>query len=510
MAFSLTDFKKTTRKTEGRTVLYPHQLRDDRFVAAISYALDYYERMVGRPRHELQPETMMEFFGDPKLARGIVACLSRSYHWHQPQFVDVLGAEATMALADHGVETPGDLRARLYRYVNLHYHGFLPASSRAAGVDDFCAELPIGREAFERLLTLDQLSNAILAKLQGTPDARDIVNLYNYHSLETALRSAESLELRLKGAIWTIIRTIHNLARRYGLRYATDYGHAGLLSREATITLSGSRDALGSYRGSGRRIVRALMRLLAAHPDAPVAGEAVVHLRGRPMRLVLDKRALRTLGAHAPALMDESLVEAWGDPQSEGLQAAWARAFLRGETGGWRLRRDPEPLVTPSGIVVPDFALHRGPQRAALVLALTASAVEALIKPLQALAGRSLVIVSTRPELARQLAGTQALVVATTDTPTPRLLATALPSPTALAELHATKWQRLEQILTAEGFVDEGRVADVLEVTFERLEQTLRGWRPKEITYIPGIGLCTPETIGEIRTLLQPEQRKAA
>ena len=94
MACSLTDFKLTSRTVDGRHVLYPHQLRDDRFLAAISYAVDYYERMVGQPRHELQSDTLLEFFGDPKLVRGIIACLGRSYAWHAPTFDELLDPRA--------------------------------------------------------------------------------------------------------------------------------------------------------------------------------------------------------------------------------------------------------------------------------------------------------------------------------------------------------------------------------------------------------------------------------
>ena len=508
MAFSLTDFKKTSRKAGGRQVLYPHQLRDDRFLAAIAYAIDYYERMAGRPRHELQADTLMEFFGDPKLARGIVACLGRSYAWHEPSFDEVLDAETWSALRDLGLDTPARLRAYLYRYANQHHGGFLPSVGRAVALELLCAELPVSRAEFEMLLTLDAPNNAILTKLHGTPDARDIVNLYNYHSLETALRYAESLRLTLRGSLWPAIRTVHNLARRYGLVYTTDADRHGLLSQEVTVTLSGRRDALGSYRGSGRRIVRTLLRLLAAHPDAPVAGEAVVHLRGRAAHLLLDKRALRTLGTHAPAAGASE--EAWEAEHAEAWRSVWTRAFMRGETGGWRLRRDPEPIITEDGIIVPDFGLHRGAQRAALVVAESPSAIEALVKPLKALHGRALIVVSTRPELARRLADLQVVVVPAGDTPAPRLLATALPSPTALAERHTTKWQRLERILAAEGFVDDERIGDVLEVAPEQVEQAIRGWRSKELTYLPGVGLCNAETLGEIRALLQPERRRAA
>jgi predicted nuclease of restriction endonuclease-like RecB superfamily len=506
VAFSLIDFKKTSRKVNGRQVLYPHQLRDDRFLAAISYALDYYERMTGRPRHEFHAETLLEFFGDPKLARGIVACLSRTYTWHQQAFEEVLDAETFAELKRQGLTTPALLRAHLYCYVNEKHHGFLPVTGRAVVLETLCDQLPLSRTEFEDLLTLDAPGNAILFKLAGAPDAREIVALYNYHSLETALGYAESLSLKLQGAIFPAIRTVHNVARRYGLTYTVDHGDGGIFGNEVAITWNGKRDALGGFRGSGRRIVRALLRLLAAHPDAPVSGEAVVHLRGHALHVLLDKRALKTLGAHAIGMGDES----WEADAAEQWRAAWSRAFVRGETGGWRLRRDPEPIVTEQGVIVPDFGLQRGPQRAALVLAGTATAAEALVKPLKALAGRSLVVVSTPLPLARKLANLGAIVVPAAETPSPRQLATALPSPTALAEQHTTKWQRLERILDMEGFVDDERIAGVLELAPEQVEQAVRGWKAKELTYLPGIGLCTDDTVSEIRTLLQPERRRAA
>src|SRR5215212_1205886 len=65
MSFKTNDFKKTTRTTDGERVLYPYQIKDDRFTASIGYAIAYYERMVGRRRGEFEAETLLEFFGDP-------------------------------------------------------------------------------------------------------------------------------------------------------------------------------------------------------------------------------------------------------------------------------------------------------------------------------------------------------------------------------------------------------------------------------------------------------------
>lgn len=508
MAFSLTEFKKTSRTADGRRVLYPHQLRDDRYLAAIAYTIDFYERHVGRPRHEMQAETLLEFFGDPRLARGIVACLARSYIWHEQSFAELLDVDTCRSLAALDLTTPARLRAHLYDYVNQRHAGFLPVSRQREALAELCASLPVAPAQLETLLALDSPSNAILTKVSGTPDAREIVALYNYHSLETALSYAEALRLTLRGDILPIIRTAHNVARRYPLDYTVDYGDFGIFSKEIGLTFRGGRDALGSYRGSGRRIVRALLRLLAAHPEAVVEGEATVHIRGRVAQVLLDKRALRTLGARAASAASNE--EAWEAGQAEEWRIAWSKAFVRGETHGWRLRRDPEPIITEAGVIVPDFGLQRGPQRASLILAPTAAAVRALTRPLGALAGRVVVVVVTPPEFARKLAELPVIVLPSADTPSPRLLATTLPAPSTLAAQHATKWQRLEQLLAAEGYVDEGRLSEMLEVEPARIAETLRGWRRDEVVYLPGIGLCTGETVSEIRSLLQPERRRAA
>jgi predicted nuclease of restriction endonuclease-like RecB superfamily len=500
MSFSLTDFKKTSRKTGDGRVLYPHQMRDDRYLAAISYAIDYYERIVGRPRRDMQAETLLEFFGDPKLARGIVACLGRTYVWHQPDVSEVVDEETHAALKELGLDRPAAVRAYLYRYVNQYHNGFLPIVGRATVIEALCTDLPIDRRTFETLLTLDAPENAILTKVAGTPTAREVVALYNYHSLETALRYTSALRLTLNGPIWTIVRTVHNLSKRYNLRYAIEHGAGGLFAGHVTIEWAGKRDALGGYGRHGRRVVRALLRLLAAHPDAPISGEATVHLAGSVYTFPLTDKALKTLGVQAQRLGRGD--EAWEAEGAAALLNAWNKAYLRGETGGWRLRRDPEPLVTEGGVIVPEFLIMRGQQRAYLVLAEGRSAVDALQKPLKALNGRAMVMVAVEAEWARHLASLPAIVVPHVGDPSARMLARSLPAPTAMAALGESKWQRLERLLETEGFVDEPRLAEILNCSVADVANAVRGWRPDIASYLPGIGLCSGDTVQEIRSLL--------
>ncbi len=188
MAFKPGDFKKTTRGAgEGRAI-YPHQIRDERHTAAIGFAVAYFERMVGRRRAEFEAEALLEFFGDPRLARGLVACLARTYTWRSLSLDEALGAEAAAALARAGVARPAELRARLYALANGAYGGFIAAEQRPAALaalaEALAADAAARREweqhtppppsrlapgQVERALTLDADDEQVLVRLGAPP-----------------------------------------------------------------------------------------------------------------------------------------------------------------------------------------------------------------------------------------------------------------------------------------------------------------------------------------------------
>src|SRR5215475_9194304 len=236
MSFKITDFKKTTRASGGERLLYPYQIRDDRYTASIGYAIAYYDRMVGRRRAEFEAETLLEFFGDPRLARGLVACLARTYAWREQTLAEALGDETAQTLWRAGIRSPTELRAKLYGLANGRYGGVILPHERAGAIDFLCARIadegdqderrktkdegsdirppsPVVRltqAQFERALTLDSEDQHILIKYGTTPEPHEIVALYNYHSLETALCHSELIRLQLRGPIWNIIRSAHN------------------------------------------------------------------------------------------------------------------------------------------------------------------------------------------------------------------------------------------------------------------------------------------------------------
>jgi predicted nuclease of restriction endonuclease-like RecB superfamily len=540
MAFKTTDFKKTTRTTDGERMLYPYQIKDDRFTASIGYAIAYYERMVGRRRAEFEAETLLEFFGDPRLARGLVACLARTYAWREQTFAEALGDQPARSLWRAGLASPAALRAKLYGLANGRYRGVILPHERAEALEFLCSRINMEDDErrttndegagirlsslgagltpaqFERALALDAEDQHVLVKLGPTPEPHEIIALYNYHSIETALCHAEVLRLRLHGPVWNIIRSTHNLARRYRLRYEISSAPRTLFDERLELALHGGRDtSLSQYAPTraGRRVVRALLRLLAAHPDSLDGGEALVHFKGQKLTLKLDRRALQMLGvaAQQSALSadatDAAISDAWDADIAATFQKAWGRAFVRGRTAGWRLRRDPEPLIGESAIVVPDFALVRGRERLALCLTTGIATTTALTRDLARLGGRAQVLAIVPAYAAEGLRVCPVPLASYGEQPAEAIaaLVTTLERrhPRRRPEQVLTPWQQLEQLVADEGFVEERIVAALMTCSPEEAARVVQRWGGPTLHVLPGLGVCAPDSLDEIRQLIE-------
>ncbi|GAB4433157.1 MAG: hypothetical protein OHK0015_21560 [Chloroflexi bacterium OHK40] len=535
MAFKLADFKKTARGSGEARLLYPHQIRDDRHSAAISFAIGYFERMVGHRRAEFEAEALLEFFGDPRLARGLVACLASTYTWRSLSFEEALGPEPAALLERAGVARPAELRARLYTLANERFGGFIAPEDRPSALAGLYEELARAAEErraweqsappsappapahgaadwLERALILDAEDEQVLVKAGHAPAPAEVIERYNFHSLETALCYAEGARLRLHGHVWTILRSAHNLARRYRLTYSVGDLPASLFDSRLDLTLHGRRDALGGWGRAGRRLARALLRLLAAHPGCAVEGEVLTHAGGRRAILRLDARTLRALGAGMAGAPE---ADAWEDEAADELQRAWGRAMVRGRTAGWRMRRDPEPLVGGASIVVPDFALRRGTTGIALCLAPGRAAAEALSRSLSGSNCATAAVVLAHSSTAPAFKGCKALVVTYADQPAdaiPRLVAALEQAwPRSVLPIKADPWEDLAAHVAAEGFVDEARAAAILGCATHELHAVVRRRAASGLHAVSELGICDSDTLAELRDMLsRAAQERAA
>ena len=152
------------------------------------------------------------------------------------------------------------------------------------------------------------------------------------------------------------------------------------------VTLYGPQEMTGAPNQYGERLARLCRALLgyrratdtvgrSALAGAGLTGTARVYLHGRPLLFELNARLLSVIGASAgdEDARDGASVAGSNPEFDSSLEARLHEQFAvlerEGEARGWRLDREPEPILAGTTILVPDFALTRGSQRVYLEIA---------------------------------------------------------------------------------------------------------------------------------------------
>ncbi|WP_376796212.1 DUF790 family protein [Thermogemmatispora sp.] len=439
MRLSLQDVKKQVYRRGGERYLALHWLQPGELGPEIARLLAYYEGLLGQPRRAFSLDDARACIGDYRLADSLSAVLGTWYTWLQPAWSDELkrfaaGEQALLALQQAGISSPVQLRLALFDYVNSSYDGFLTGSERSAALTAFAARFSLSLSELERLLVLDSEDEACLVRLsESVPQPAVILAHYNQAIFEAALSSAARVTFlldcqALNGnelvGIGAVIKRFCYLARRLGVYYDLDYAdelageplplpEAGP-PRHLRLTCYGPQEITGLPQQYGQRLARLCRRLLEYAPSAGtprrrrsgerlrraiVAAEALVYLGERAYHLPLDAAllSLLTLPEEQGATQAARPVEAEEALFDSELESAFAAAFQALERApgqgleGWRLEREPEPLLLREGIFIPDFALSREQQRVYIEILgfWTPAYRERKIQKLQQLQGRS-------------------------------------------------------------------------------------------------------------------------
>lgn len=156
-------------------------------------------------------------------------------------------------------------------------------------------------------------------------------------------------------------------------------------SSPLVVTLYGPQEMTGAPNQYGERLAR-LCRALLGYRRAPekggrsalagpgLSGTARIYLHGRPFTFELDAKLLRLIGSSEASDKQDGADQSSASPQFDSsleqrLHTQFTALERTGEAHGWRLEREPEPILVGSTILVPDFALTRGPQRVYLEVA---------------------------------------------------------------------------------------------------------------------------------------------
>jgi hypothetical protein len=353
MALSVKDVRFTTRRDgDADPLLYPRLLKDRAILASIDVATQYFETMVGDERRALDPEALVHFFGDFKVARGMVASLGRTYRYRTPSVEEVVTRVAWRRLQRAGLGGPGALRALLWDEANADRSGFLDGERRPRVVGALEGRYGLRAGQLDRLLALDAPEHAILTRLGQPPRPADVLAEYRRAVVAALLAHAERVELSLGRGAAGHLEKIRTLAEveRVDVDLVADAGGG-------RVAVRGRPDAFGSWARQGRRVARFLARLVERTGQQIEDGSATVMTRTRRARLRLSGETLAALmptAERAPCPAD-----GWDSPDGwDDLAVAEAIGPGQASAPGWLVRRDPEPRAWERGLLVPDLLVR--------------------------------------------------------------------------------------------------------------------------------------------------------
>ncbi len=498
MTFRLQDVKKTIRsRSDGHRYIHPALLDAAVTAPAVALALAYLASRAGRPRHEVDPEVLLRFFGDTRVARGLVACMAGAYRWRSQGFAEVVDARTVARLARHGVYTSSDLRLYLFGLVNVAdgQHGFLagPAEDvRDANLTYLGRGLRLSSSTIDLLVALDAEEHAVLIRTGAPPTPHEVVSLYNFSAVDALLRNSISVEIEKVGP--TARKALDEAGASYGVAVAW---------RGADAWVHNRPDAFGSYARAGSRFARVLYAGLSADPGLLTRGRAEV---------AGNKVALYPFGKGTPAVLTGGTGAVLYAPPSSETRTAWERARSTRATRGWSMVAAPEPLLTPRGLLVAPYAYRRDETLVRVLPVATADALAAVTE----LSRAGVSVVAMPPAALAALVAPDAPIVSGEASVYEML--DALDArwgegrvPAAVQVLDAL----LDEVKERR-FIPERQVADALHcASADDLATRLRVLGDKHggetrAVYVPGVGLCAPAFAEAMRRGLRRKPRQVA
>lgn len=409
MRFSLQDCKKSIQRRGGELFISPHFLRRDELQNEIARLIAYHEALLRQPQRQFSPDDARACVGDYRLAHCLLATLSHWYVWRQHEWTEVLTQRGIASFDD--LSSSIQLRLALYNYVNEHYQGFLDTQRRAEALRAFAERYCVGVSDLEYLLALDNEDEAVLVRTTSQPpEPHEVTTLYNQWAFEAALFNAsnvrfvidcrafaqvssEAAETTVVGTgVGAVIKRLCYLARKIGVYYELTYDTTVVTTSPLLIlTLYGPQEVTGAAQQYGMRLAR-LCRLLLGYTTYTDAGRfkksakpslshgiveaaATVHFLQRTYAFLMNANVLHAITALQQHGNTEGVSQGRPTEQADGtssiydssIEQTFSEAFsaLAQSQGvdGWKLEREPEPLLLPHSIFIPDFALTRAHRR---------------------------------------------------------------------------------------------------------------------------------------------------
>jgi predicted nuclease of restriction endonuclease-like RecB superfamily len=542
MLFSLSNLKRrSVRDPEGVLCVVPKLLHGRSVLKLVEQAIDVFDSFAGKARNEYDPRALEAVLGDYRLGRCIEACLLTRYSFVQPQLDSLLSQEQIEGLVSRGVAGPSEMRFALWDAANARYGGFAPPESRAALLSELAGEwgLPVDPALMDTLLSLDSDAHAVLTRIGDVPSPREIVLQYNRGAVQTLLAHSTHVQMAVSHLPGAALKRLYFVAKRRGVLVDIEADGAGGFN----LLLYGPEQAFGTADKYGRRLADVSLSLLRSLlsmpnlPDVQVAAVANLVLHDRPYRFYIGAEILERLD-YAPqrdaasgrvaettaSYSVGSAVELDGSEPEEPSFDSMVEARLykeyrslerQGYTHGWTLQREPEPVLAPGIVLIPDFAFLRGDTRVFMEIAGFWSPTyrERKVAKLRALAGQeghAPLILAVPQEAEQAFSGLPFPVVSYKN----KVAATDLLSLLdrdygGREERHEAAQSRVAALRDAaleRGFVSDNEIASALQAyTRTELLAMARSLDGDSCRYVAGVGLLSNEAIGKVHNALATE-----
>ena len=304
----------------------------------------------------LQKIKLLEGEYDYKLVRGFSALLER-----RSVFEPSHSSPSSSSVAAVTIATPMMIRQKLFEESSKQGLA-LSDSSRQEIIQHVANQMHILPSDVESLMWSDKDENLVLAQFDAI-SPKDLILWYNLSLFQTLLFKCTKLEFYIKGGLhWKqVLRNV----KRYGLMYNLEYDSKND-SDSITCMLEGPLSLFKMTDRYGTSMAKLLPSIVGT-PFWKINGSILKKtdsgqkLYSFEMSNESTAGFLRTTIDSSSQNISDTGVD--GSAYDSSTEAAFAKRFCQhfdqNDKDGWKISREPDPLVADGKAMIPDFLFER-------------------------------------------------------------------------------------------------------------------------------------------------------
>jgi len=294
----------------------------------------------------LQKTVLLESEYDYKLVRGLFALLERR---------SIFGR-----LPSHSIANPITIRQKLF--VESSKQGLALSHSKRQGIiQQIASQMHISSDEIETMMWSDKDDNLVLTQFD-TINPKDLILWYNLSLVQTLLFKCTGLEFYVKGGLYwkQVLRNVKRYGLMYNLEYNSDDDDSIKCVLEGPLSLFKMTDRYGT----------SMAKLLPS-----IIGTPIWKIKGSVVRKTDDGQKIYQFELSSENTKEflrstiDTINQNNGDVENDGyvydssVEAAFAKRFHQhfdqNNKFGWKISREPDPLIADGKAMIPDFIFER-------------------------------------------------------------------------------------------------------------------------------------------------------